>query len=428
MSPIPSQYFGPRGQRRISFETAPASKNPSLTRARRRPHTPATSGACPAPGRMHHASQSLWYQLPPLATHRETPAAQQWRDHAASLLRRRLLYTGYTRDAQSRHLLPQVSARACWLMKTDVRKCPFCWHEASITRARSLVGARLPKKDNPRRGLWLANCQRLDPSGQGLWDPSSEYIYFCSKHFEENCFELVGISGYHRLKEGAVPTIFESFSKLRRTTKTKGHSYPPGPHDISRLRRCRKRCSEGRGPTTPFSPPPPAEVTCFPVEEASAPAALPASPTGRLEPGLSSPFSDLLGPLGAQADEAGCSAQPSPEREPERQPSPLEPRPVSPSTYMLRLPPPAGAYIQNEHSYQVGSALLWKRRAEAALDALDKAQRQLQACKRREQRLRLRLTKLQQERAREKRAQADARQTLKDHVQDFAMQLSSSMT
>lgn len=186
-------------------------------------------------------------------------------------------------------------------------------------------------------------------------------------------------------------------------------------------------CSEGRGPTTPFSPPPPADVTCFPVEEASAPAALSASPTGRLEPGLSSPFSDLLGPLGAQADEAGCSTQPSPEREPERQPSPLEPRPVSPSAYMLRLPPPAGAYIQNEHSYQVGSALLWKRRAEAALDALDKAQRQLQACKRREQRLRLRLTKLQQERAREKRAQADARQTLKEHVHDFAMQLSSSM-
>ncbi|XP_037679374.1 THAP domain-containing protein 7 isoform X1 [Choloepus didactylus] len=237
--------------------------------------------------------------------------------------------------------------------------------------------------------------------------------------------------GYHRLKEGAVPTIFESFSKLRRTAKTKGHGYPPGPPDISRLRRCRKRCPESRGPTALFSPPPPADVPCFPVEEASVPVASPASPAGRLEPGLGSPFSDLLGPLGAQADEAGCSTQPSPEREPERepeqQPSPLAPRPVSPSAYMLRLPPPAGAYIQNEHSYQVGSALLWKRRAEAALDALDKAQRQLQACKRREQRLRLRLTKLQQELAREKRAQADARQTLKEHVQDFAMQLSGSM-
>lgn len=297
-----------------------------------------------------------------------------------------------------------------------------CTRDTRETRNRGISFHRLPKKDNPRRGLWLANCQRLDPSGQGLWDPASEYIYFCSKHFEENCFELVGISGYHRLKEGAVPTIFESFSKLRRTTKTKGHGYPPGLPDVSRLRRCRKRCSEGQGPTTLFSPPP-ADIICFPVEEASAPASLPASPAVRLEPGLNSPFSDLLGPLGAQAEEAGCSAQPSPERHP----SPLEPRPISPSAYMLRLPPPAGAYIQNEHSYQVGSALLWKRRAEAALDALDKAQRQLQACKRREQRLRLRLTKLQQERAREKRAQADVRQTLKDHVQDFAMQLSNSM-
>ncbi|KAM4856547.1 THAP domain-containing protein 7 isoform X2 [Marmota monax] len=251
-----------------------------------------------------------------------------------------------------------------------------CTRDTRETRNRGISFHRLPKKDNPRRSLWLANCQRLDPSGQGLWDPASEYIYFCSKHFEENCFELVGIS-----------------------------------------------CLEDRGPTTPFSPPPPADVTCFPVEEASAPATLPASPSGRLEPGLSSPFSDLLSPVGAQADEAGCSTQPSPEQ----QTSPLEPRPISPSAYMLRLPPPAGAYIQNEHSYQVGSALLWKRRAEAALDALDKAQRQLQACKRREQRLRLRLTKLQQERAREKRAQADARQTLKEHVQDFAMQLSNSM-
>ncbi|XP_012668146.1 THAP domain-containing protein 7 isoform X1 [Otolemur garnettii] len=352
-----------------------------------------------------------------------------------------------------------------------------CTRDTRETRNRGISFHRLPKKDNPRRGLWLANCQRLDPSGQGLWDPTSEYIYFCSKHFEDNCFELVGISGYHRLKEGAVPTIFASFSKLHRTTKTKGYGDLPSPPNVSRLRRCRKRyvlwgdalshpeakglgacgklhkpcgaiqvgggqagrwsgvwqalclpcqsfslphpsCSEGRGPMTPFSPPPPSDVTCFPVEEASAPATLPASPVGRY-----SPFSDLLGPLGAQADEAGCSAQPSPEQ----QPSPLEPRPVSPSAYMLRLPPPAGAYIQNEHSYQVGSALLWKRRAEAALDALDKAQRQLQACKRREQRLRLRLTKLQQERAREKRAQADARQTLKEHVQDFAMQLSSSM-
>ncbi|XP_008840472.2 THAP domain-containing protein 7 isoform X3 [Nannospalax galili] len=279
--------------------------------------------------------------------------------------------------------------------------------------------------------LYATNFRR-DPPIAGLWRRSNGKAMprhcsaagCCTRDTRETRNRGISFhSGYHRLKEGAVPTIFESFSKLRRTAKTKGHGYPPGLPDVSRLRRCRKRCSEGQGPTTPFSSPPPPDVICFPVEEASAPATLPASPAVRLEPGLSNPFSDLLDPLGAQADEAGCSAQPSPER----QPSPLEPRPVSPSAYMLRLPPPAGAYIQNEHSYQVGSALLWKRRAESALDALDKAQRQLQACKRREQRLRLRLTKLQQERAREKRAQADARQTLKEHVQDFAMQLSNSM-
>ncbi|XP_020852054.1 LOW QUALITY PROTEIN: THAP domain-containing protein 7 [Phascolarctos cinereus] len=304
-----------------------------------------------------------------------------------------------------------------------------CTRDTRETRTRGISFHRLPKKDNPRRGLWLANCRRLDPSGQGLWDPASEYIYFCSKHFEEDCFELVGISGYHRLKEGAVPTIFESFSKLRRTSKAKTHGYHPGSPDLSRLRRCRRRCSTGRAPPPPVNNalvngPTPVDVPCFPGEELPAPKApappvsLPALPPSPAPSGLVSPFSDLLEPLEPHGDEASCGTPLSPEREP----SPSAARPVSPSAYMLRLPPPAGAYIQNEHSYQVGSALLWKRRAEAALDALDKAQRQLQACKRREQRLRLRIARLQQERAREKRTHADARQALKEQLQGLELQ------
>ncbi|XP_009471940.1 PREDICTED: LOW QUALITY PROTEIN: THAP domain-containing protein 7, partial [Nipponia nippon] len=155
---------------------------------------------------------------------------------------------------------------------------------------------------------------------------------------------------------------------------------------------------------SPPDPPFPADLSCFP-RDGEDPAAPPAGDHGGV-PALPGP-SGARGPipdnlLVATGDEEATATPALPDGDP-----PVPPRPVSPSLYMLRLtpppgghthPPPAGAYIQNEHSYQVGSALLWKRRAEAALDALDKAQRQLQACKRREQRLRLRVGELQRER------------------------------
>uniref|UniRef100_A0A8C9B9L7 THAP-type domain-containing protein n=1 Tax=Phocoena sinus TaxID=42100 RepID=A0A8C9B9L7_PHOSS len=100
-----------------------------------------------------------------------------------------------------------------------------CTWDTCETCNRGISFHRLPNKDNQRRGLWLANYQRLDPNGQGLWDPAPEYI--CFKHFEENCFELVGISGYHRLKEGAVPTISECFSKR---TQSRVHRWFPSPN------------------------------------------------------------------------------------------------------------------------------------------------------------------------------------------------------
>lgn len=58
---------------------------------------------------------------------------------AASLLRRRLLHSGYARDAQPRHLLSQVSARACWRAKVHMRMCLYPPREATIAHAPSQV-------------------------------------------------------------------------------------------------------------------------------------------------------------------------------------------------------------------------------------------------------------------------------------------------
>lgn len=247
-----------------------------------------------------------------------------------------------------------------------------CTRDTRETRSRGISFHRLPMKDSPRRALWLENSRRLDASGAGRWDPSSKYIYFCSQHFDKSCFEIVGFSGYHRLKEGAVPTVFQSTSpRPPRTPKPR----PPQPHNDSP--------KPQRGVTRKWSPDPrpsPIFSPSFPPE-GSAPAGIPALP-------------DPSGARGHHPDPSITTQTTDP-----ADPPPLHndndeappPRPVSPSIYMLRLPPPAGSYIQSEHSYQVGSALLWKRRAEAAMEALGKAQRELQACKRRESRLRSRV-------------------------------------
>uniref|UniRef100_A0A8C5S5R4 THAP-type domain-containing protein n=1 Tax=Laticauda laticaudata TaxID=8630 RepID=A0A8C5S5R4_LATLA len=285
-----------------------------------------------------------------------------------------------------------------------------CTRDTRETRNQGISFHRLPK-DNPRRTTWLENCQRKDMSGQGLWDPASKYVYFCSKHFEKNCFELVGTSGYHRLKEGAIPTIFEPHAKPRRKSKL----------NSSKLAKYQQKqsCGCAAEETTPLC----MDVSCHPMQELSSPGAAATTIELRSQPNLpgSEPenlatLSDIpleqLSAATGQEEASQSLALPEPVGDPSQ--------PVSLSLYMLRLPPPAGAYIQNEHSYQVGSALLWKRRAEAALDALGKAQQQLQASRCREQRLLLRICELQRE---QRPHSANVHQRFKDHLQVFELQL-----
>ncbi|XP_067326072.1 THAP domain-containing protein 7 isoform X3 [Anolis sagrei] len=265
-----------------------------------------------------------------------------------------------------------------------------CTRDTPETRNRGISFHRLPK-DNPRRGTWLENCRRKDLSGQGLWDPAS--------------------NGYHRLKEGAVPTIFEFHAKPRQKSK------------LGSSRLAKRQQKQSCNPCPEESAPMCTDISCFPAQELPSPGAAPTSGEPRSQPILPGPEPE---PLAALSD-IPLEQSPAATAQEEASPSPALPEPVgnpshpvSLSLYMLRLPPPAGAYIQNEHSYQVGSALLWKRRAEAALNALGKAQRQLQACRRREQRLRLRICELQRER---QPHGADAQRRLKEHLQVFELQL-----
>lgn len=229
---------------------------------------------------------------------------------------------------------------------------------------------RLPKKGNPRRTSWIINSCRKGPGGKGQWDPQSHYIYFCSKHFTPDSFELSGVSGYHRLKDDAIPTLFEI-----------------QPHERGTARRCvTKRRGRPRNEDKHIS-----AKNSFNNEDSES----------------QEIFKDVKSSEQVKRDENRGQPPPQPSSEDANIAvddqlavpfSPPSPHPPSPSCYMRRLPPPPGFYLRKEHNYAQLCPLLWRRRYDKAIDSLEKTMQLLSAARRRENRLRNTLLRLRENR------------------------------
>nr|XP_019960846.1 PREDICTED: uncharacterized protein LOC109640996 [Paralichthys olivaceus] len=232
------------------------------------------------------------------------------------------------------------------------------------TRNAGITFHRLPKGAT-RRNLWITNSHRA-----GSWDPQTDFVYFCSKHFTPESFELTGCSGIRRLKEDAFPTVFDSSSKI----KCKRTGTAQKQEDIL----VRQSPCSGNQEVTPHVTdqyPSSDKVTVQRLADAS-------EETNEKNPAsLREP--SWVGELSPQEH----ASSPPPES-----------RSISPSRYMRRLPPRPGFYLSKEHSYAQLCPLLWRRRYDQAVDYLEKALRQLHATRRRENRLRSTVLRLRDKR------------------------------
>ncbi|XP_056154812.1 THAP domain-containing protein 7 [Lampris incognitus] len=233
------------------------------------------------------------------------------------------------------------------------------------TRKAGITFHKLPKGAT-RRNLWITNSHRV-----GLWDPQTDFVYFCSKHFTPESFELTGYSGIRRLREDAFPSVFEPIQdpKSKRTgrpRKREGIQVRKKPQPLKAEAATKDAFQE----QTEEAESKRGEDVCVSV------------PKGKHDQ-VASDIEDLL-------------QQDSHQLPPANLQSPPVPRPLSPSHYMRRLPPPPGFYLGKEHSYAQLCPLLWRRRYDRVIDCLEKALRQLNAARRRESRLRSALLQLRE--------------------------------
>ncbi|XP_058260622.1 THAP domain-containing protein 7 isoform X1 [Hemibagrus wyckioides] len=240
-----------------------------------------------------------------------------------------------------------------------------------------LITFRLPKKGNPRRTTWIVNARRKGPGGKGLWEPQSDYIYFCSKHFTPDSFELSGVSGYRRLKDDAVPMLVEIIPGQKgKSSRGRGKTRNED-RQLSSTSRSDKESSDGKE----------TQIKVALVHIVQNAGAESIKITKEEHQNETSPLLSL----------------------PLQEPAPDQSTPPSPSRYMRRLPPPPGFYLAKEHSYAQLCPLEWRKRYEKATDNLEKALRLLRAARRRENRLRLTLLRLQENRLKQTLSQMQDR-------------------
>ncbi|XP_061753401.1 THAP domain-containing protein 7 [Nerophis ophidion] len=212
------------------------------------------------------------------------------------------------------------------------------------TRNAGITFHKIPKEAS-RRNLWISNSHRADS-----WDPQTNFVYFCSKHFTPESFELASCSGIRRLREDAFPTLFDSSS----ATKYKW---------LGKILKQEERKSSGE------------MLSDKSAAEAAVQRSVEAEETNEGTPESSQDTSE------SEQRQTQTSSPPS--------------RSVSPSRYMRRLPPRPGFYLPKEHSYAQLCPLVWRRRYDLAVDYLEKTLRRLHAARRRENRLRNALLRLQ---------------------------------